>query len=633
MISGALAGSYYYYFLIPEKVERKLLESIHSLGFEAFSFEAISKDREKITLRNVVLDKDNFSTIDEIVINFSLSQIFKSDQARSIHINGMKLTGSIDEEKYDVTLDGFGKNSVLLDNINQLPAQSIIINDGRVDLMTDSFGGLTFNYQAELDRQADNSFDIVSKISTQQNKVGFHGKLTGAISSSSQYDFEAELEQLSLSLPHIRIRRGLAKIKNSSNKPTEFLVKPQFPSMVWNDFPLANISGDLIFSPQKHNANLNGSTFGENSISWGISTTLKDGVYSSDAVLKSEVFGHILDFFYSNKNLTSPLLPSALSGLKDPVLNIRSEFKNGIIDGSLNFKSVDFKPNLNLSFDSDNSNSSINGRLSDFTIQIKALNKKLIIPASFNLEYKLSDFWNDSELNIELSTKIENGTLDLGILDIGNISGNIAYGTGDKKQDIHLLDFKLPLRSDVKHTGKLAVSLYGDSHFEILRGIFGIYGGSIRAEKPLFKNNDVIYKNSLTVASIDLEPLFEDLGFDNIDVSGLFGGVIPIVIEDNALKANGAILQSENSGVIKLPEDVASSLFPGDSARLIKIRESLKNFHYEFFETRFDGDLNGRVLMTLKAKGRNPDLQDKDPVDLNLQIETKISSVLKRLLQ
>jgi len=85
LISSAIAGSYYYYFLIPEKVERKLLQSIHSLGFEAFSFESISKDREKITLRNVVLDKDNFSTIDEIVINFSLSQIFKSDLVKTAY--------------------------------------------------------------------------------------------------------------------------------------------------------------------------------------------------------------------------------------------------------------------------------------------------------------------------------------------------------------------------------------------------------------------------------------------------------------------------------------------------------------------------------------------------------------------
>lgn len=634
LFSGGAAGGYYYYYLIPEKVERKLLESIHALGFEAFSFDAVSKEREKITLRNVVLDKDGFSTVDEISIYFSLSQIFKSDQARRLHIKGIKLTASFDADKNTLSFDGFGSATDFLNNFKQIPARSIVIEDGRIDVMTDVFGGISLDYNAQFDRQNDAGFNIIGRVSTKQNKLSFHSKFTGQLSSAYSYNFNAELEQLSLTHPEFRVRRGLAKIANRSESFAEYDVNVQFSSLVWNDFPLSNVTGSVRFKPNSYIADLRGVTFGEKQVPWSSAITYADDVYKTKTSLTPKTLSDALAFFTNSKDITlANPLPTLIVGLSQPDIQLDYDYGDALSTGNLKITFSDQASDLNFKIEHSQDDDLYTGRLEKTELTLPHNNPSLTLPIELDGAFSLKHFWGEPGFDLNLLATVKDGSLDLGVFKLEGVSGLIPYGVQKKRKDIEILDFSLPLKDDVKHTGKLATTLYADNGFEIVRAVLSIYGGSIKADRILFSDSSLQNDNTITVADLDLGALFEDLGFEDVFASGTFGGIIPVKLDVNSLKANGAILQSQGSGVIRIPSDTALSLFPGESERMKQIRASLKNFYYEFFEIRFDGDLNGRVLMTIKASGLNPELKDKAPVDLNLQIETKISTVLKRLLK
>lgn len=634
-LSGAVAGGYYYYYLIPEKVERKLLESIHALGFEAFSFDSVVKDGEKITIRNVILDKDGFSKIDEISIHFSLSQIlFKSDQARSIHIKGMKLTGSYDARQNGITFDGFGAQSDFLDNIKQLPARTIIVEDGRADIMSDDLGGLQVDYTLQLNRQNDDGFNLIGRVASKQNKLSFHSKVTGTVTSAAHHNFTAEIEQLSLTHSSIKIRRGAATARYNSNLPSEYKADLHLASLVWNDFPLSNVKGAVTYTPAGYSTNLSGSTFGAAGIPWEASVDIVDGDYVSIVTMKPDTLGTAFDFFTESKEIGSDKsLPDTIAKLTNPSISINTKYTDHLEEGMLNVELDHLSSALVARFTADAKTGDIRGRFDKQTIEVKNLTTGVSLPFLFDGAFTISDFWGDADLDFNLLARISNGSLIISSLKILNIEGLVPFGSKTKDTKIDLLKFSLPLKKSVIHTGTLASSIHGENGFEILRGGLSIYGGSVKADKPIYSRNDIISTNTLTVTDINIAQLFADAGFENIFISGKLGGVVPLRIEDKTIKANGGILQSQSSGIIKLPDAVSLSLFPGESDRMQTIRIALTNFHYEFFEIRFDGDLSGRVLMTLSARGLNPDFKDKTPVDLNLQIETKIATLFKNLMR
>ena len=113
---------------------------------------------------------------------------------------------------------------------------------------------------------------------------------------------------------------------------------------------------------------------------------------------------------------------------------------------------------------------------------------------------------------------------------------------------------------------------------------------------------------------------------------GEIGGVLPIILKEGNIHVNDGILQSQSSGIIRIPPYLVSGLFPGGSQRMREIRATLHNYHYEYFELRMDGLLNERVLITLNSRGYNPDLKNKKSIDINLQIETQIALLFENML-
>ena len=81
-----------------------------------------------------------------------------------------------------------------------------------------------------------------------------------------------------------------------------------------------------------------------------------------------------------------------------------------------------------------------------------------------------------------------------------------------------------------------------------------------------------------------------------------------------------------------------SATAPSESARaLAKSRPNdlgiavaaFSNFHYETLEARVDGDLRGELRIALHVRGASPDFQDGQPIELNLNLESRLADLVR----
>ena len=134
------------------------------------------------------------------------------------------------------------------------------------------------------------------------------------------------------------------------------------------------------------------------------------------------------------------------------------------------------------------------------------------------------------------------------------------------------------------------------------------------------------------ITDINLTDYLGGLNISGLTVYGHLGGVIPLIRTKGNVSIKDGLLQSQAPGIIKLPETLSNTLFPGSDPQMQTIREALNNYHYEFFELRFDGTVSGGVMVSLYSRGTNPDMVDKRPIEMNFQIETEISVLVEHML-
>jgi len=156
------------------------------------------------------------------------------------------------------------------------------------------------------------------------------------------------------------------------------------------------------------------------------------------------------------------------------------------------------------------------------------------------------------------------------------------------------------------------------------------FGGIIRADPFSFRTDTASNTLTLKAESIDLRELLSLQEFEAIDVSGSISAVLPVTIEgDTVTIVNGTLSGEPSGGVIRyLPVSLPDE---SDVSSIAFATRVLSNFEFETLSSDVnltkDGDLNLQLHLT----GRNPDLDEKRPVVLNLGVENNIPQMLRSL--
>ncbi|MGH1375945.1 MAG: intermembrane phospholipid transport protein YdbH family protein [Alphaproteobacteria bacterium] len=639
VFTGTILYGYFKY--IPERIEHTVLTSIRSIGFQNLQVGKIEKHRGVVRFLDISLDKESFSTVKEVRVSFSpLNILFNPDRASKIHIKGITLTGDFADHLSIAGWNVDASHNFLKQPLHSFPAKTITIEDSRLDLLTDAVGGLGIYYNAQL-RLNNDHISIRGEAKSKQKRVSYQSKIDGVIQQDGTININAEAEQLSFKYKDIHIRRGASKVQatyDPTQNTTVFSAESHMASVMWHGIPLREVHSVFDKGGNTYNLTAEGKTFGNQQIEWNTRVNSINDVTKSETTLQPDSIESLLLFLKANKKLrTDTYFPPAVLNIESPALSVNTIHENAALKGD--FTILVDTPSFEIEgyFSSPEGDiSTIDGVVSiesEMVSTSKETGDKTRFTLSSSGEFAIGALSEQAILKWSAKNNIKRGTLDYGPIQINNLKGDITLGSNKKGKKRETLSFRLPLKKGIPQRGKVSLNIR-DKHASLFEQIvFYIYGGQIKTRNRLFKDGALLKTNKLIVSDINLDQLFDDAGFHNILISGTLGGVVPFHAKNNKIMVNGGILQSQSSGVIQLPDNVISALFPGNTRKMHLIRGALKNYYYEFFEIRLDGDLSGRVLMTLKASGFNPNFNNREPVDLSLQIETQISILFRNLLE
>ncbi len=638
IISTSLIGATYYAYFkyIPEKIENKIIASFKNFGFEKLELKNITRKSGKIVFSDIYLDKEKFSSIGELSVHFSLLEfIFNPAYAKKIIISDMNLSGEYSNDQF--TFSGWNNDNKILQSVKNIPANIIVIKGATIDILSDNFGGIKLSYdgQARLSKSGD--IKLKGQITSKQRKLAFQAKINGTIPANGDVFITAQCDQISLAQEDLSIKRGAATIElkhSIENMNTSISATGDFSSVNWYNMPLRDVQASLKSTKDSYTLSAKGKIFGKESIDWDAKITNNNNNIVINTEITPRKLNDLLSFLHTNKRLKKNAnFPPFILDLEQPKLSIITKINDaGVISGDFKFLNLTPKFGVSGVFSSNKNTKNIRGKISPTKSSITSENKK----ARFNQisagEFIIRNLKQSAELEWYLNTKVIDGTMDYGALDI-EANGNYIYISNTPNKSKGHLNFKLPLKSSVKQNGRIITNLTDKDQPLFQAIILKIYDGTIKTQHPIFENNALTKSNKLTISDINLAKLFRDAKFKDARILGELGGVMPIVIDGDKIDISGSILQSQNNGIIRLSPRLIKGLFPDENKETQLIRKALKNYHYEFFEIRLDGDLSDRVMVSISASGYNPDINNADPVDISLHIETQASLLFEHLLK
>lgn len=194
--------------------------------------------------------------------------------------------------------------------------------------------------------------------------------------------------------------------------------------------------------------------------------------------------------------------------------------------------------------------------------------------------------------------------------------------------EVALLDVGLPLE-------RIAANFtpdVGEQSVQVQSLSLSVLGGQLVTDPFRFamqeEKNDIV----LRPRSIQL-PLMVDLAeFEDIELSGSVSGVLPVTISSKtATILNGRLESDPPGGVIRyLPGIDTGDAGVSDSA-LDLVSRALANFQYDSLTSDVNYTENGDLILQMRLTGINPDMDDKQPVILNLNVENNIPQLLRSL--
>lgn len=662
-VTGAL--TYLYGYFIPHKIEQNAHNAFAELGFDKVRLDGIEKNLGKVKFSNIEFDEKDFTTLKSLTAEFSLSRFFLDPQnAFIITLDGLKMTGEISSQ-LTPSIAGIKEISPLIVSLHHLPIYKINIKDARIDLLTEEFGGLTIKYDSDFTLTSDQKIKLAAFFKTNQKRLNLAAGLTGEIGVDGRTELNIKADQISARHQDIRYNRGHANLtynydpQKAENK-TKLSGEINFTSVRSGRLPLKDVKSQMSFDSNQLSIQSEGTTFGPKSIKWTLQIDNNNLESRSDLSVMPMQISDYASYLYEVGLLTNiPTFPNVIKKTELGALTLsRTKIYNQKTD-EIRLSAVTQKHAIpiNAQIDIENKNS-FNGKFST-TAKIISLGSSpppretndgqedksapLKFLTSLTGTFKANRKSKDTPYTLQWSAKseIKDGQLDFKAFKLNDLSANIRksqteFETDTPNTDEQKINFLLPLKPEIKHLGHILVDLQNSGLDSFGPLEIKIFNGEISTLNPALRQGNPAMENTLQILNINLSEYIKHADLPQTTINGQMGGIVPYKIIEKSdgihIDVAGGLLQSQSTGTAKLSPELIKALFPEENEESLLIRQVLKNYHYDFFEIRLDGNLLGRMMMTLSSRGFNPDLKNKKPIDINIQIETQPHQLLKRLL-
>ncbi len=211
-----------------------------------------------------------------------------------------------------------------------------------------------------------------------------------------------------------------------------------------------------------------------------------------------------------------------------------------------------------------------------------------------------------------------------------NTNLNPAAGTSQPPSslEIALLDVGVPIE-------QISANLTLNSQTQVAQIdslSMSVLGGKLATDPFSFalleENNTIV----LRPQSIQLPFIVDLVEFADIELSGSISGVLPITISNQTLVISNGLLKADPpGGVIRYLPGVAPADTTGTSSGINLVTRALGNFQFDSLTSDVSYAETGDLELSMRLNGINPDMDDRQPVILNLTVENNIPQLLRSL--
>ncbi|MBK8993698.1 MAG: YdbH domain-containing protein [Gammaproteobacteria bacterium] len=133
---------------------------------------------------------------------------------------------------------------------------------------------------------------------------------------------------------------------------------------------------------------------------------------------------------------------------------------------------------------------------------------------------------------------------------------------------------------------------------------------------------------SVSLRAIDLERIGKLLDDPDLTLTGALDGTLPVHVEGGTFTVRQGEVHSTAPGVIRYRPATPPA---DESAQIALSRKALSNLEFDTLEATLDYAADGQLALAARIRGRNPDLDAKRPVHLNLTLETNLRTLMRSL--
>lgn len=210
----------------------------------------------------------------------------------------------------------------------------------------------------------------------------------------------------------------------------------------------------------------------------------------------------------------------------------------------------------------------------------------------------------------------------------GSVDSVNGYSLSPTSIFVALLDVGVP----VQHVSADFSVNVADQSIQVDAVSMSVLGGQIVADPFNFRlqqeKNDIM----LRPQSIQLQFMVDLAEFEDIEMSGSISGVIPLTVSENKLTISNGHLQSDPpGGVIRYLPGLSGEDMGVPSTDLSLVSRALGNFQFDSLTSDVNYTEDGDLTLQMRLTGINPDMDDRQPVILNLSVENNIPQLLRSL--
>lgn len=134
----------------------------------------------------------------------------------------------------------------------------------------------------------------------------------------------------------------------------------------------------------------------------------------------------------------------------------------------------------------------------------------------------------------------------------------------------------------------------------------------------------------LKLEGLALEAILAAYPAEGLSGNGIIDGHLPLGLHDGKLVIQGGEVAARQPGVLQFRSEKIRSLGQSNPAMQL-VATAIDDFRYDKLSSRVDYDDSGKLLLALSLSGRNPELEQGRPINLNVNLEENVPKLLTSL--